>query len=345
MPLELIADQADRAVLRAYQERPLRPDELRVRTIFSAVKHGTELRAFTASTLDSSRPFDWDLRLHDRAAQVTAPAFPQPLGNMCYGEVLDVGAEVSRFAIGDKVFGHIPTRQTHTVKEDLVAPAAANASPQALMYIDPASFAFGGVRDGGVRLGDRVAVFGLGAIGQMAVQLAKLAGASWVVAVDLFERRRAAASRHGADLVLDPKACDAGLRIKQLTGKLGVDVALETSGSSHAMYDALRALRYAGTLASLAYYSQPMSGLFLSGEFHRNRPTIVSSRSCSEPNPDFGWSHGRAEANVTAMLVDGRLQADDLIDPIVPFAASAQAYQQINQHPDQSIKLGISFDG
>ncbi len=344
MPLELIADRADRAVLWPYREPHLQPDELRIGTIFSAVKHGTELRAFTASTLDSSRPFDWDLRLHDRGGQVPAASFPQSLGNMCYGVVTEVGAGVTRFAVGDKVFGHIPTRQTHTVKESSVVPAAAKASPQALMYIDPASFAFGGVRDGRVRLGDRVAVFGLGAIGQMAVQLARLAGASWVVAVDLFERRRAAAVRHGADLVLDPKACDAGLRIKQETGKLGVDVALETSGSSHAMYDALRGLRYAGTLASLAYYSQPMSGLFLSGEFHRNRPTIVSSRSCSEPNPDFGWSHARAEAEVTAMLVDGRLQADDLIDPIVPFAEAATAYQEISEHPERSIKLGIAFD-
>ena len=40
------------------------------------------------------------------------------------------------------------------------------------------------MRDAGIKLGDRVAIFGLGAIGLFAVQLAKAAGADWVVAID-----------------------------------------------------------------------------------------------------------------------------------------------------------------
>jgi threonine dehydrogenase-like Zn-dependent dehydrogenase len=343
MPLELIADQPSHAVLRPYVEPALAPGQIRIRTLFSAVKHGTELRSFTAGSLDSSRPWDWDLRLHDRSAQSPPPKFPQPLGNMCVGEVVERGPGATRFQVGDRVYGHIPTRETHAVDEGLVKAAPAGASAQALMYIDPATFALGGVRDGNVRVGDRVAVFGLGAIGQVAVQLAKRAGASLVVAVDLFERRRAAAARHGADLTIDPKALDAGLELKRLTGTLGMDVTMETSGSSHAFYDALRSLRYGGTLVSLAYYMEPMNGLFFSGEFHRNRPRIVSSRACSEPNPEFGWHNDRMDEEVTRLLVGGQLAVDDLIDPIVPFARAAEAYHEINQHPERSIKLGFDF--
>ena len=47
-----------------------------------------------------------------------------------------------------------------------------------------------------------------------------------------FPRRRDAAARHGADLVLDPAQVDVGVEIKQATDKSGVDVAIETSGSS-----------------------------------------------------------------------------------------------------------------
>ena len=39
--------------------------------------------------------------------------------------------------------------------------------------------------------------------------------------------------------------------------------------------------------------------------------------------------------------MEGRLQADDLIDPLVPFSQAADAYHEIDAHPERSIKLGI----
>jgi threonine dehydrogenase-like Zn-dependent dehydrogenase len=239
------------------------------------------------------------------------------------------------------VFGHLPLRETHAVPVERVQIAPEGVSPQALMYWDPAVFAVGGVRDAPVRLGDRVAVFGLGAIGQIAVQAARLAGARWVAAVDPIERRRNAASRHGADCVLDPMQVDVGVEIKRQTGKTGVDVALETSGSSSALYDALRSTRYQGTVVSTAYYVGPAQGLFLSGEWHRNRIHVISSRACSEPLPEYGWDFNRIRSESLTLLIEGRLQADDLIDPIVPFSRAAEAYQEISEHPERSIKLGI----
>ena len=175
----------------------------------------------------------------------------------------------------------------------------------------------------------------------MVVQAARLSGARWVVAVDPIERRRNAAARHGADLVLDPTQVDAGVELKQRTDTVGVDVALETSGASAALYDALRSTRYQGTVVSTAYYVGPAHGLLLSGEWHRNRIHLLSSRACSEPLPEYGWDFDRIQSESLALLAEGRLQADDLIDPIVPFSQSAEAYQDINEHPERSIKLGI----
>ncbi|MBI4552874.1 MAG: zinc-binding alcohol dehydrogenase [Candidatus Latescibacteria bacterium] len=340
MPLELIADQPGHAILRAYEEPPLQPDHVRIRSLFSSVKHGTELRGFRGTSADTSARWDGELRLHVRGEPVRAQ-FPMPLGNMCLGVVTEVGGRVSRLKVGDRVFSHFSLRETHTVQEQRVQVAPEGVSPQSLMYWDPADFAVGGVRDGHVRLGDRVAVFGLGAIGQMVVQAARLAGARWVIAVDPIERRRDAAARHGADLTLDPARGDAGVEVKRRTDTIGVDVAFETSGSSAALYDALRSARYQGTVVSTAYYVGPAHGLLLSGEWHRNRVSIVSSRACSEPLPDYGWDFARIQSESLALLVEGRLKADDLIDPIVPFARAAEAYQEINEHPERSIKLGI----
>ena len=209
MPLELIADRPGHAVLRPYKEAPLEPDEVRVRSLFSAVKHGTEFRGFRADTPDATSRWDSELGLHIRGEEERG-RFPMRLGNMCLGVVTDLGEQVTGLQEGDQVFGHLPLRTTQTVDAQRVQVAPEGVSSQALMYSDPAEVAVGGVRDAPVRLGDRVAVFGLGAIGQMAVQVARVAGARWVAAIDPIEIRRNAADRHGADLVIDPTQDDAG---------------------------------------------------------------------------------------------------------------------------------------
>jgi len=256
------------------------------------------------------------------------------------GEVVEVGAGVENFKTGDRVFGHAPMRETHTVEASRLEHVPQGITPQGLMYWDPADSAVGAFQDGPLRLGDRVAVFGLGAIGLMVAQAARISGARWVVAVDPIEIRREAAARHGADLVLDPTQVDAGLEIKARTENLGVDVAFETSGAYPAIEDALRATRYRGTVISTAYYAGNQ-GLHLAGEWHRNRIRIVSSRANSEPFQDFGWDYARIKRESLALLVEGRLKADDLIKPIVAFEEVAEAFQEINAHPEQTIKLGV----
>ena len=113
MPLELIADRPGHAVLSSYQEPPLAPDEIRVQSLFSSVKHGTELRGFRADTPDASDRWDGELRLH-RRGESAVDDFPRRLGNMCLGAVVEVGAEVTTAARrrpGFRAFAH-PRKRT-----------------------------------------------------------------------------------------------------------------------------------------------------------------------------------------------------------------------------------------
>jgi threonine dehydrogenase-like Zn-dependent dehydrogenase len=161
MPFELIADRPGHAVLRAYEEPSLQPDHIRIQSLFSSVKHGTELRGFRAEAADSTDRWDAVLQLHIRGEK--APhRFPMSRGNMCLGVVTEVGDQVTQLKVGDRVFGHMPLRETHIVPESKVRIAPQDVSPQGLMYWDPTDFAVGGVRDGQVRLGDRVAVLDSG---------------------------------------------------------------------------------------------------------------------------------------------------------------------------------------
>ena len=352
MPRELIAVAPRTPVLCEYEESPLNPGEVRLRSIFSAPKHGSELRGYRAETKDHTSPFEWERRMHvapnlDEIAGVEGGSskFPQRLGNMTIGKVIEVGENVTRFQVGDCVFGHLPIRETHAVAEERLEGVPDKMTSEAIVYSDPAGVALSPVRDGKIGLGDRVAVFGLGAIGQMAVQIARLQGARWIAATDPIPIRRELAKRHGADVVLDPIAEDVGLVIKDLTDKIGVDVSLETSGVYGALNDALRATGYMGTIVSSAYYTGDARALSLEGEWHRNRLTMISTRDVSQPLPGHPlWDTQRLHTEAFALLQEGRLSVEGLVHPIVPFSESAEAYRNIDEAPEKSIKMGVVYE-
>jgi threonine dehydrogenase-like Zn-dependent dehydrogenase len=343
MPKELVAISLRNPVLREYEEPALKAGEVRLRSIFSAPKHGTELRGYRADTKDHLAPFDRERGIH--TGESRAPKFPMPLGNTTIGEAIEVGEGVTRFQIGDRVFGHLPIRETHTVHEERLEKVPEGMSAEAIVYVDPASVALKAVREGKICMGDSVAVHGLGAIGQMALQIARLQGARWIVAIDPIPLRRELASRHGADLVLDLVAEDAGLVIKDQTDKIGVDVSLETSGTYAGLNDALRVVGYGGTIVSSAYYTGDSCALSLEGEWHRNRITIVTTK-VSDPMRDHPlWDVRRLFEETSALLQEGRLSVAGLVHPIVPFSESDEAYREIDESPAKSIKLGIRHDG
>lgn len=343
MPRELIAAAPRTPALVEYREPDLGAGQVRLRSLLSVVKHGTELRAFRADTRDATAPFDRELRMHLPGER--PDPFPHPLGNQGVARVMRTGTGAERFRPGDLVFGPLPIRETHTVAEESLQPAPAGAAPEALLCWDPASVALCGIHDSGIRVGDRVLVTGLGAIGLMAAQLARLQGASWVACSDPIAKRRTLAAAHGADLVIDPAAGDAGLIVKQRSGSRGADVSIEASGSYAGLHDALRATAYGGTVVSIAYYTGSAGALHLQGEWHRNQLTLISSRNVNAPlRADPRWTSDRLHRQAVDLLAAGRLRADGVLDPIVPFERSADAYREIDRNPGAGIKLAVRYD-
>jgi threonine dehydrogenase-like Zn-dependent dehydrogenase len=261
---------------------------------------------------------------------------------MVVGRVDAVGDGVDTLRPGDRVYGHLRLRDVDVVDATRLQRVPDGLSDEAAVCVDPLDAALA-MRDAHVRVGDRVAVFGLGAIGLCAMQLCKLSGASLVVGVDPVAIRRDVALRLGADLVLDPRDGDVGLEIHRLTDKLGVDVALEVSGTSPALHQAIRATRFEGTVGVIADVAGPASGLNLGDEFHWNAIHLVSCRTVSQPLRDYGWDHARIVRLAEQLLVDGKVRTEGIIQPIVPFSEVQAAYQEIEARPDTSVKLGVRF--
>ncbi|WP_395300316.1 zinc-binding alcohol dehydrogenase [Enterobacter sp. ECC-175] len=348
---KLVATAPRVAALVEYEDRPVAAREVKVRVQFGAPKHGTEVVDFRAASpfIDEEFNADWQMFTPREAGAARGIEFGKfQLGNMIVGEVIECGADVTDYQLGDTVCSYGPLQETvivNAVNNYKLRKMPQGASWKNAVCYDPAQFAMSGVRDANVRVGDFVVVVGLGAIGQIAVQLAKKAGASVVIGVDPIAHRCDIARRHGADHCLNPIGTDVGLEIKKLTGKQGSDVIIETSGFADALQSALRGLAYGGTISYVAFAKPFAEGFNLGREAHFNNAKIVFSRACSEPNPDYPrWSRKRIEETCWELLMNGYLNCEDLIDPVVTFQTSAESYMQyVDQHPELSIKMGVTF--
>lgn len=323
MPKELVALAPRQPVLRDYEDGPLPADSVRVQVEFGAPKRGTEMTMY------------YGLR---------GAGFPQGLGNMCVGSVIEIGADVEGVELGERVAGHGHLKETHTWNAQRILKMNERMTWKEAVCYDPAHFALAAIRDGQVRVGDRVAVFGLGAIGLVTQQFAKVAGADFVAAVDPIACRRAVAEKTGADLVLDPTACNVGEVLHEATGGLGVDVAIETSANYHALDDAIRSVAFEGTVVVAGWAKECKGGLDLGAVAHFNIPNLIFARANSDPNRDYPrWSFGRIIDTCWKWLSEGRFDCEDIVNPVVPFADAATAYEEMDNHPERSVKLGVSF--
>ena len=106
MPRGLYIDKPQSVALREYEDAPLTEDQLRIRTEFASIKHGTEFHLFSGHSPFGGRYFDPALRLfvEDDGAKSQDRAVGQFVGNMAVGVVTKIGAAVTRFRMSDR--GH-----------------------------------------------------------------------------------------------------------------------------------------------------------------------------------------------------------------------------------------------
>ncbi len=346
MPFRLTMNAEGACFRREFELKPLGPGDVRVKVRFAAPKHGTEKNLLAGSPFVGKR-WDSELRLflpHAAETQAPAASTERGIGNTVVGEVIAVGADVTKFAVGAEVFGYGPVAEIHQAPEKNWYPLG-SLSDVAAVCIDPAHVALVATRDGNIRLGDTVAVYGLGAIGLLAVQCARASGARNVFAVDPVASRREFALWHGADAAFDPFTQDAALEIKRATKNQGADVALETSGNGRALHDAIRCLRVCGTLVHVAWGPRDASSVHFDEEFHHNRITFVGSQAVwGNPDRDHPrWDLNRAFSMAAGLLDDSILTADGLVTPILEFATAHETLGPAFADPTAAIKIGVQF--
>ncbi|MGW7266791.1 Zn-dependent alcohol dehydrogenase [Streptomyces sp. NPDC054842] len=165
-----------------------------------------------------------------------------------------------------------------------------------------------------VRQGETVAVFGVGGVGLSTLQAARLAGASKIIAVDVSPEKEALAREAGAtDYVV---ASDTTAReIRGLTGKQGVDVAVECVGRAVTIRTAWESTRRGGRTTVVGIGGKDQQVTFNALEiFHWGRTLSGCVFGNSDPARDVPVlaEHVRAGRLDLGMLVTERIALDGI---------------------------------
>jgi NADPH2:quinone reductase len=220
--------------------------------------------------------------------------FPVTLGRDFAGVVAAVGAGVDGLTVGDGVWGIIasPTLHVGTLAEQLVVPAWSLAKlTEGLEPATAGALALVGIAAKAaidalaLRPGETVLIAGAtGGVGSIAIQLAKLAGAT--VLATATPERAAFVRGLGADEVVDHTG-DLAAQVRAIRPD-GVDAVVHAAGDPNALADLLRA---GGRMASELGYAQEAAG----------ERDVTATAVMSIPSPD-------AFAELGQLAASGKLQ-------------------------------------
>ena len=189
----------------------------------------------------------------------TAHAYPMgPFGHEGGGTVVELGSGVDEYLgggkvkVGDRVGSLIYPTYTDYWAADLarVQPIPADVSFEVGCLYEPLGCAAWAALYMGVKLGDIVAINGVGFAGNIMLQGAIKSGASRVIAVDVAKNKLDIASELGADHVINANEVDPVEVVDELTHGEGVDVAIDAvGGTGIGIVQALGMVRHNGILA------------------------------------------------------------------------------------------------
>jgi 2-desacetyl-2-hydroxyethyl bacteriochlorophyllide A dehydrogenase len=311
------------------------PGDVRVRSITSAISHGTEMLVYRGEV-----PPDLPLDLPTLAGDFS---FPIKHGYATVGRVAESGTAVERLFPGDLVFVHHPHQDNFTVPAAMPVRLPDGTDPAAGVFFANLETALNVVHDTPLHLGETALVFGQGVVGLLVTQLLKRAGAERVLAVEPIERRRELALQVGADESFEP---DEELleRVLEATGGRGADVAVEVSSSGAALQAAVDAVAAEGTVVVASWYGTKPVTLSLGGHFHRGRVKVRSSQ-VGRISPELGPRWDRARRTEAVLDLLPRLRLAELVSHKVPFEEAPRAYRLVDEAPGETVQVVLTYGG
>ena len=206
-------------------------------------------------------------------------------------------------------------------------------------FMNMATVALRCVHEAPVRIGECVALSGLGIIGSLTAHLVRKT-AGRLILVDPVPERRRAAAWIGADAVVDPS--EASEVINEMSAGRGVDMFIETSGAPPALQTAINNTGNRGWILVPAWYGTRPVTLSLSPEFHLRALNIKSVFVGSIGGDELArWQDERRYA--AALDVVSRIDPANLVAQRIPFERAPEAYRLIDENPGQAPAVILDY--
>jgi predicted dehydrogenase/threonine dehydrogenase-like Zn-dependent dehydrogenase len=274
---------------------------------------------------------------------------PLPLGYCNAGVVVDVGAGVQGFSVGDRVISNGSHAEIVSIPKNLCAKIPDNVCDEDAAFTVLASIALQGVRLVQPSLGEVVVVSGLGLVGLITVQLL-LASGCRVVGIDPDSSRCELAKRYGATVVNLSSGGDPVATALAASDGRGVDAVLITasSKSNEIIKQSAHMCRKRGRIVLVG-----VVGLELSrADFYEKELTFQVSCSYGPGRYDdayeqrgqdypFGfvrWTEQRNFDAILDQLASGRLDVSSMVTERIPHHNASEAYKALTDSRDA---LGI----
>ena len=306
------------------------PNQILVRSTRSLISAGTELNILELSATERRDP-----------------------GYALVGQVAEVGREVGGYAVGDRVLTCLPHQGAGliTIDPDLDdVPAYAGHVPDDVSDEDASFVVLGdvalhGVRRAGPGLGDSVAVFGQGGLGQMVTQFARMAGAYPVIAVDLLDERLDLARWSGATHTVNAQREDAVAAVQDITGG-GARVVFMVTRTPKILPDCMKAAAAGGTISMTG--SPPGTvEIGLQVELLRKELSIIGTYQSMyprEPYHMFQWTRAANRQYILDAMARGEFRVDRLISHREPYRKAADVYDMIRRGPEGWLSIILQWD-
>ncbi|MEX1198926.1 MAG: zinc-binding alcohol dehydrogenase [Pseudohongiellaceae bacterium] len=295
------------------------PDQVLVRTRYSAVSTGTELLAYRGE-LPRSMALDSSL-----ASLQQSSDYPLQYGYACVGEVLEIGSEIDPAWMGRQVFSFQPHASHFLARPDELKPVPDDVSAQGAVFLPNMETAVNLVHDGRPLAGERVVVLGQGVVGLLLTAVLARHPLASLVAVEGRPERQELARRLGAGTVLGPEEAAA-----QVTD---ADLVFEVTGQPEALNLAIGMSGYTSRIVIGSWYGSKAVPVDLGGAAHRNHLQLITSQVSTVP-PELSGRWDKKRRFELAWEMIRHIDPTQLITHTLSLQEAGALYQQL--HEEQS---------
>lgn len=282
-----------------------------------------------------------------------------PTGYSAAGIVIGLGKNVKDLKIGDKVAcagaGFANHAEYIDVPRSLVMRVPDGLSIEEASTVTLGGIAMQGVRRSDVRLGEIVAVIGMGILGLLTVQMLKASGAR-VIGIDIDDRRLKVAKETGCDYILNSSRVDVIKEAEKITEGYGVDVTIITAAanSNEILSESFNICKRKGKVVLVGvvgnqYKREDMYkkelDFIVSTSYGPGRYDPMYEEKCIDyPYAYVRWTENRNMEEYLRLVEDRKIDLKPLIERIFDINDATKAYEELKSSENKPLIVLLKYD-